>query len=90
MSRMRFSLNHKILTASAVAILLLCAPLHLAAQEREAPSGGHVSALEWFSGLWSDLTAWFSGEVKPPLPEPPSETQGDNGCAVDPHGVCGG
>ena len=90
MSRMRFSLNHKILTASAVAILLLCAPLQVAAQEREAPSADHVSVLEWFTGLLSDLATWFSGEVKPPLPEPPSESQGDNGCIIDPHGGCDG
>lgn len=79
----------KVLTSGALAILLLCAPVQLSAQEREAPAAAKVSALAWFSGLWSDLTEWLTGGVVlDPKPKPTSDTDG-GGC-LDPHGGCGG
>jgi len=89
MNRLRFSLVRNVLSSSVLAILLLGTPMQLAAQEREAPATPRASAIEWFSGLWSDLTAWFAGGVTtPPRPAPPAEP--DNGCAIDPNGGCGG
>lgn len=81
----------KVLASGALTTLLMCAPMQLAAQEREAPIASHGAAIEWFAGVWGDLTAWLTGGAVPsrPRPELPAETQGDNGCAVDPHGVCG-
>jgi len=83
----------KAISSGALAILLLCAPLQLAAQEsvheRDARSVATDSMFEWFSGFWSDLTAWLTGGVVPdPKPKPTSDTDG-GGC-LDPHGGCGG
>jgi hypothetical protein len=87
------SLVRKVISSSALAILLLCAPLQLAAQEsvheRAAQTVVTGSVLEWFTGFWSDLTAWFTGDVVPdPKPKPSSDT--DSGGCLDPHGGCGG
>lgn len=89
MSRMRLSLIRKVFSASAV-IYLLCAPMPLAATAASFTSG--ASTVEWFSSIWADLAAWLARETTPPPPAPelPSESQTDNGCAVDPHGGCGG
>lgn len=87
----------KVLSSGALAILLLCAPLQLAAQdfvhERDARSVATDSVFEWFSGLWSDLTAWLTGgEV--PVPKPKTSGSGgsdtDGGGCLDPHGGCVG
>ena len=86
----------KVFASSALALLLLGAPLQLAAIEREtqreAPAAAQASTLGWFAGLWSGLTAWFTEAVvaEPPQSEPPPQSTTDNGCAVDPHGGCGG
>jgi hypothetical protein len=88
----------KVLASSALAILLLCAPLQLAAQEsvqeRAAQTVVTGSALEWFAGFWSDLTAWFTGgEVPAPKPRPTGsgESDTDGGGCLDPlGGGCGG
>ena len=84
----------KVISSSALAILLLCAPLQLAAQEavqeRAAQTG---SVLEWFAGFWSDLTAWLTGGVVPdPKPRPTGSggSDTDGGGCLDPHGGCGG
>jgi hypothetical protein len=93
MSRMRLSLAQKVVSASVVAILLLCAPMQLAAQEREGPTVGQVSMLEWLSGLWSNLAAWLAGgEVPAPKPTPAGEggSDTDGGGCLDPNGRCGG
>ncbi len=92
MNRMRVALVHKIVPASVVAFLLFCTPLQLVAQEREPrATAAQVSMIEWFSGLWSDLTAWLAGGVVSSTQlEPPPQSTSDNGCAVDPHGGCGG
>lgn len=87
------SLVRKVISSGALAILLLCAPLQLAAQEsvheRAAQTVVTGSVLEWFTGFWSDLTAWFTGgEVPAPKPIPSSDTDG-GGC-LDPNGRCGG
>jgi len=83
----------KAISSGALAILLLCAPLQLAAQEsvheRAAQTVVTGSVLEWFTGFWSDLTAWLTGgEVPVPKPKPSSDT--DSGGCLDPHGGCVG
>lgn len=88
MNRMRVAPVHKIMAVGVVAFLLLGTPLHLAAQEREAPAIHGVSAIDWLAGILNDLTAWLGGEVVPQQPDPPI-TNLDNGCIVDPHGGCG-
>ena len=89
MNRLRLSLVRNVLSASAIAILLLSAPAQLVAQERESLITPRASVIEWFSGVWNDLTTWFTGGVTTPArPAPPAEP--DNGCAIDPNGSCGG
>ncbi len=82
----------KVLTASAVAIVLASVPSHLAAQDGPAATEVRASMLGWFTSIWGDLTAWLAGEVAPAPPQPEwlSQSQADNGCIVDPHGGCGG
>lgn len=89
MNRLQLSLVRNVLSASVVAILLLAAPVQLAAQERESPTASRASMNEWFSSLWTDLTGWLTSGVVP-RPAPPSQSTPDNGCAIDPNGGCGG
>ena len=89
------SLVRKVISSGALAILLLCAPLQLAAQEavqeRAAQTVVTGSVLDWFAGFWSDLTAWFTGGVVlDPKPKPASGSDTDSGGCLDPHGGCGG
>ena len=91
MNRMRVASVHKIVPISVVAFLLLCTPLQLTAQEARAADQG--STIGWLANLWNDLTAWLTGELAPtppPHPEQPSESRGENSCAIDPNGGCGG
>ena len=92
MTRLRCSLAREVLSSGALALLLMCVPLQLAAQEKGTPTAAHGSVLEWFTGLWSDLNAWFTDQVipAPPRPDPPPQSTTDNGCAIDPNGGCGG
>jgi hypothetical protein len=81
----------KALTAVAVAIVFSSLPSPLAAQPKEAPAKIHASVLQQFSTLWSELTAWFAGEVVPPPPTGTGPRDGvttDNGCGIDPWGRC--
>jgi hypothetical protein len=71
----------RVLTASVVAILLVVAPMGLAAQEREVRAAEQAPVLEWLSGLWSDVAAWLA---------PPLDSAGDGRCAVDPDGCPSG
>jgi len=89
MNRTPVAFVHKIVFVAVVAFLLLGAPMHLAAQEREVPAAERGSVVEWFSGAWSELTAWLLGGVVPQQPDQPTDRL-DSGCAVDPHGGCGG
>jgi len=91
------SLARKVLSSSALAILLLCAPLQLAAQESVQERDAHAvvtgSTLEWFAGFWSDLTAWLTGGVAlDPKPTPGGGgSNTDGGGCLDPlGGGCGG
>ena len=92
------SLVRKVISSGALAILLLCAPLQLAAQESVQERGAHAvvtgSMLEWFAGFWSDLTAWLTGGVVPdPKPRPTGSggSNTDGGGCLDPlGGGCGG
>jgi hypothetical protein len=88
MSRLK---SHKVLTTSALAALLFCAPIHLAAQEREAPTVKQLPAPTWLSGLWSELTVWFTEGAVAPKPAPPRGVEStDGGGCLDPNGRCGG
>lgn len=80
----------KIVPVGVVASLLFCAPLQLAAQERES-AAARIPAIAWLTSLWSDLTVGFAGEPVSAQPEPelPAANK-ENGCAVDPNGGCGG
>ena len=82
----------RVLTASAVAIVLVSVPSHLAAQERAAPSEVRVTLFGWISSMWSDFADWLAGEVAPAPPQPEwlSQNETDSGCVVDPHGGCTG
>lgn len=86
MNRRGVARVRKIVPVSAVAFLLFCVPLQLAAQERESQAHAKLPAIAWFTDLWSDFTAWLAGEPvsTPSQPEPPANR--DNGCAIDPHG----
>jgi hypothetical protein len=91
------SLVRKVISSGALAILLLCAPLQLAAheavQEREGPTVATGSVLEWFAGLLGDLTAWFTGGVvldPKPTPGEGGTSNTDGGGCLDPNGRCGG
>jgi hypothetical protein len=91
MNRVGRSSVQKVLTSGALTLLLFCAPTLLAAQERGVPTAGQLSVLDWCASLWSDLTTWLTGgAASSPRPEPPPQSTSDNGCAVDPHGGCGG
>jgi hypothetical protein len=87
MNRMRVALFHKIVPVSFVAVLLLCAPLQLTAQDREPRAAAQSSVIEWVSSLWNDLTSWLAGGVPstPPGPDRPTENQDGAGC-IDPWG----
>jgi hypothetical protein len=83
----------KVLSSGALALLLLCAPLQLAAQEsvhdRDAHSVATASVLDWFAGFWSDLTASLTGGVVPdPTPNPTGSggSNTDGGGCLDPLG----
>ena len=88
MIRLRLSFVRNILSAGVLAVLLLGAPMQIAAQERESPEVSRASMFEWASGIWSDFTAWFTGGAVPTPPSgDPITIQGT--CAVDPNGGCG-
>jgi len=90
MNRMRVALVHKIVPVSVVAFLLFCTPLQLVAQEREPrAAAAQVSMIEWFSSLWSDLTAWLASGVLPPPPDQTTNSL-DDACSIDPWGGCHG
>ena len=86
MNRMGVARVRKIVSFNIVAFLLFCAPLQLAAQERESQAA-KLPTIAWLTTLWSDLTTWLAGEQVSTQPEPELPAAGrDNGCAVDPHG----
>jgi len=70
------------LAACAVALLLVCAPMALSAQEREVHASEQASMLGWLPGIWGDLAAWLAGKV---VPAPPTSSA-DGGCWIDPNG----
>jgi len=81
----------KALTAGAVVLVLASITSPLAAQPKKAPDEIHTSAVEKFSTLWSELTAWLAAESSPP---PRTGTGGgattEGGCSIDPWGGCTG
>lgn len=83
------SMFRRLLLSCVIALALAAVPAHLAAEESRPLAADRSSALGWLSELWNELTALFAGSV-PAKPEPPPESTTDNGCAVDPHGGCGG
>src|SRR5688572_21764536 len=89
MNRMRIALFHRIVPASFVAVLLLCTPPQLTAQERELRAADQATTIDWLTSLWNDLTTWLAGEVIP-VPKPTPSSDIDGGGCLDPHGGCGG
>jgi hypothetical protein len=79
----------KILTASAVALVLASAPSHLVAQEREekAPVEARIGVLDWLSSTWSKAAAWFA-TATPSQTGPGTGPTTQGSCAVDPNGAC--
>lgn len=73
---------YRILAAGVVAMFLLCAPVQLAAMEKEAPATDR--AIEWLSGVWEDLATWWA--EKTVLPPPENLGEDDGGCWIDPNG----
>jgi hypothetical protein len=67
-------MSQKVLAASAVVLLLVGAPLGLAAQEREVRGAERASVPGWLAGIWGVVTAWFGGSLV------------DGSCSVDPDG----
>lgn len=86
MIRLRLSFVRNVLSTSVVAILLLGAPMQVAAQERESPAVERAPMIEWFSGVWSDLTALFMGRCAVDPNGCPTSPVVDGRCAVDPNG----
>lgn len=77
----------RVLSASAVAIILASTPAHLAAQESRTSAADQAAVLEWLSSVWNELADWFSSGVVTPPPAGPgggATTQGS--CAIDPFG----
>jgi UDP-N-acetyl-D-mannosaminuronic acid transferase (WecB/TagA/CpsF family) len=75
----------RVLAASAVAIVLVCMPMRLAAQEREIHAAEQARMSEWLSGVWGELAAWLAGTVSVP-PTGSEEANGDGSGYVDPNG----
>lgn len=67
----------RVLAAVVVALLLMGMPGSLAAMEKEASAADR--AVEWLSGLWSDLAGWLN-----------LASDNDGTCALDPNGCPGG
>jgi hypothetical protein len=74
------------MVSGVVAVLVLCAPLGVMAQEREVGARAEASVLESLGSLWSGLAAWLAGQIAPSQPE----SFVDGRCAVDPNGCPGG
>ena len=96
-------MSRKVLSG-VVAVLLLCAPMGLAAQEREGRAPAQASVLE---NLWSGLATWFGIQLNSNVdgrcavdpdgcpsgtvapPEPPPASWVEGSCAIDPDGCPG-
>jgi hypothetical protein len=63
--------------SGVVAIVLVCSPMGLVAQEREVGPVAQASVLERLGSLWNDLAAWLGSTV-------------DGRCTIDPNGCPGG
>lgn len=76
----------RVLTASAIALILASVPSYVAAEESRPSVVDRSAVGEWFSSVWNELAAWLSGEV----PTPPAGSGGgattQGSCAVDPFG----
>jgi hypothetical protein len=83
------SMFRRLLLSCVIALILASVPAHLAAEESRSFVADRSSPLGWLAERWNELAALFAGSV-PAKPEPPPESTIDNGCAVDPHGGCGG
>lgn len=83
------SMFHRVLAATAVALVLTLVPSHLAAEERETRTEVRTSAsvLHWVTEAWSGFAAWFASAVVPPPPSGPVPTT-DGSCTIDPDGRC--
>jgi hypothetical protein len=79
----------KALAASTVILALASVPSRLAAEERApAPAQARASVLDWFSGIWNELTALVAAETSLPPAKPGGGATTDGSCGVDPNGGC--
>lgn len=74
----------KALAAGVVLIWLVGAPQGLGAQEKEVRAIEQATVHGWFSGLWSEFTAWLEMQGVPLQAQ--AGSVGDGGCDVDPNG----
>jgi hypothetical protein len=81
---------HRVLAACAVALLLVCVPAALTAQDKEARAVNQAPVLGWLAGIWGDLAAWLASEALPAPPWSSAGTSGDTGCLIDPAGCAHG
>jgi hypothetical protein len=66
----------KILAVSAVAFLMVCLPMSLAAQEGAVRAAEEAALAEWFSSIWS----WLANQLIP------ASVDVDGSCSLDPDG----
>lgn len=79
----------KALAAGSIALALASVPSRLVAEEgRAAPAQARASVLEWFSGIWSEVTALFGAQASPPHPGSGGGPTTQGSCASDPFGGC--
>lgn len=74
------------LAASVVALLLVCTPTALIAQDKEVRAVEQVSVLGWLAGVWDNIAAWLAGKALPAPPASSAGTSGETGCLIDPMG----
>jgi hypothetical protein len=76
----------RVLTASAIALILASVPSYVAAEESRSSVADRSAVGEWFFSVWSEFAAWFAGEV----PTPPAGSGGgattQGSCGLDPYG----
>lgn len=79
-------MSQRVLAACVVALLLVCMPMGVAAQEKDARAAEQASVLDWFAGIWGGLAAWLTGAGVAAPPTSSSGAHGDTGCLIDPDG----
>jgi hypothetical protein len=78
----------KLVTASALALVLSAVPTHLMAGVRTTPANARPAAVQWLTTLWHNLAALFAADTTPPPTRPVGGPTTQGSCAVDPYGGC--